>query len=106
MTDSLCGYPGDRNEALVTYLYDGDSDAAARAVFDAHLATWDPDSLDRSLPWASEIYGLAERVGNTELAMAAHSWRISLLLESGDMATVDQEIETFTANARRLFGLE
>ncbi len=38
MTD-LCGYPGDRDEALVTYLYDpGDADAA-RAAFEAHLTT-------------------------------------------------------------------
>src|SRR5258708_9528450 len=40
MTDSFCGYPGDRDEALVTYLYDEDnSHAAARAVFGAHLTT-------------------------------------------------------------------
>jgi hypothetical protein len=40
MTDSLCGYPGDRDEALVTYLYDeGAADAAARAMFEAHLTT-------------------------------------------------------------------
>ena len=39
MTDSVCGYPGDRDEALVTYLYDdGDADAA-RAMFEAHLMT-------------------------------------------------------------------
>src|SRR5689334_6271256 len=80
----------------------GDPATLAFVLSDAHLATWDPDSLERSLPWATEIYGLAERVGNTELAMAAHSWRISLLLERGDMAAVDTEIETFTANAKRL----
>jgi hypothetical protein len=40
MTDSFCGYAGDRDEALVTYLYDEDSgDAAARAIFEAHLTT-------------------------------------------------------------------
>jgi hypothetical protein len=40
MTDSLCGYPGDRDEALVTYLYDEDhGDAAARVIFGAHLTT-------------------------------------------------------------------
>jgi hypothetical protein len=90
------------DEAIAMARRVNDPATLAFVLSDAHLATWDPDSLERSLPWASEIYGLAERVGNTELAMAAHSWRISLLLESGDMATVDQEIETFTANARRL----
>src|SRR5438874_1125986 len=39
MTEKVCSYPGDRDEALVTYLYDDDSDVSARAVFDAHLAT-------------------------------------------------------------------
>jgi hypothetical protein len=40
MTHPLCGYPGDRDEALVTYLYDdGDTDAAARPIFEAHLTT-------------------------------------------------------------------
>jgi len=38
MTTSLCGYPGDRDEALVTYLYDdGGADAGERALFDAHV---------------------------------------------------------------------
>ncbi len=36
MADTLCGYP-DRDEVLVTYLYD-DMDAATRATFDAHLS--------------------------------------------------------------------
>ena len=38
MTTSLCGYPGDRDEALVTYLYDdGGADSGERALFDAHV---------------------------------------------------------------------
>ena len=34
--------------------------------------------------------------------MAAHSWRISLLLERGEMAVADLEIETFGEAATRL----
>ena len=37
MTDMSCGYAGDRDEAMIAYLYD-DGDPAARAGFDAHLA--------------------------------------------------------------------
>ena len=38
MTTPLCGYPGDRDDALVTYLYDdGGADSGARALFDAHV---------------------------------------------------------------------
>src|SRR5205807_9486014 len=39
MTESLCNYPGDRDEALVTHLYDdGEADAMGRALFATHLA--------------------------------------------------------------------
>jgi len=41
MTDMRCGYAGDRDEALIAYLYD-DIDPAARAAFDAHLAGCEP----------------------------------------------------------------
>jgi hypothetical protein len=38
MTTLLCGYPGDRDGALVTYLYDdGGADSGERALFDAHV---------------------------------------------------------------------
>ena len=39
MTEFVCGYPGDRDEALVTYLYSEGGDAMSRALFEAHLAT-------------------------------------------------------------------
>ncbi|MBI3490973.1 MAG: hypothetical protein HY047_04160 [Acidobacteria bacterium] len=37
MTDTVCGYSGDRDEALIAYLYD-DEDTARRAEFETHLA--------------------------------------------------------------------
>jgi hypothetical protein len=39
MTDSFCGYDGDREDALIACLYDDGGDAPARALFDAHLVT-------------------------------------------------------------------
>ena len=39
MTDSVCSFTGDRDEALVTYLYDDGSDPVSRATFQAHLVT-------------------------------------------------------------------
>jgi anti-sigma factor RsiW len=41
MTENICRYSGDRERAIVSYLYgDGDGfDLAERAAFDAHLAT-------------------------------------------------------------------
>jgi len=41
MSEINCGYPGDRDETLVAYLYD-DIDPADRAAFDGHLATCAP----------------------------------------------------------------
>ncbi len=39
MTDSFCGYQGDRDEALVAFLYDDGGDARERGLFEAHLMT-------------------------------------------------------------------
>jgi hypothetical protein len=39
MTDSFCGYDGDREDALIACLYDDGSEAPERASFAAHLAT-------------------------------------------------------------------
>jgi hypothetical protein len=39
MTESFCGYQGDRDEALVAFLYDDDGDARERRLFEAHLMT-------------------------------------------------------------------
>ena len=43
MTENICRYSGDRDQAIVSYLYsdDGGFDRAERAAFDAHLATCD-----------------------------------------------------------------
>jgi hypothetical protein len=90
------------DEAIAMARRVGDAETLAFVLSDAHLATWDPDSSERSLPWAAEIYELAERLGNMELASIAHSWRISLLLELGDLAIVDREIESFALAASRL----
>jgi hypothetical protein len=39
MTDTYCGYQGDREEALIAFLYDEPAgDRAARARFEAHMA--------------------------------------------------------------------
>jgi DNA-binding SARP family transcriptional activator len=89
-------------EAIAVARRVGDPATLALVLSDAHRATWDPDSPERSLPWTSEIYAIAERLGNMELAMVGHSWRISLLLELGELKIVDREIATFQQAAARL----
>jgi hypothetical protein len=39
MTESFCGYDGDRDDALISCLYDDGGDAVERARFQAHLMT-------------------------------------------------------------------
>lgn len=39
MTESFCGYPGDRDQALIALLYDDGGDAQERSLFEAHLIT-------------------------------------------------------------------
>ena len=41
MTEILCRYSGDREQAIVSYLYgdSGDADVAGRAAFGEHLST-------------------------------------------------------------------
>ncbi|MEO6496453.1 MAG: AAA family ATPase [Solirubrobacteraceae bacterium] len=82
-------------EAIAVARRIGDPATLARVLGDCHIATWDPDSPERSLPWAEEMLELAEQVGDTELALDAHAWRISLLLELGDQVRAQQGIDTF-----------
>jgi hypothetical protein len=80
----------------------GDPATLAYVLSDAHRATWDPDSPVRALPWVEEIAALADRIGSAALGLAARSWRISLLLERGEVADVERDIETFAVLATRL----
>ncbi len=99
--------PAERRESLALEAIDmarrlGDPATLAQVLSDAHLATWDPDSPERALPWAGEIATLAAEAGNMELAMLAHSWRISLLLARGDLEVVDREMDAYADAAERL----
>ena len=99
--------PAERRESLALEAIDmarrlGDPATLALVLSDAHLATWDPDSPERALPWAGEIATLAAKAGNMELAMLAHSWRISLLLARGELEVVDREMDAYADAAERL----
>jgi anti-sigma factor RsiW len=72
MTENICRYSGDRDQAVVSYLYsdDGGFDLADRAAFDAHLATCDRCRAElaafegvraRLRSWDSASFGAAGR---------------------------------------------
>ncbi len=99
--------PLERRLALVQEAIDsarkvGDPETLAFVLVESHIATWDPESVQRSLPWAEEILMLAERSGKLELALHAHTWRVSLMLELGDIAGVDRSIEAIAQIAGAL----
>ncbi len=56
------------------------------------LARWGPQSAIRDVPVSDEVVELAQRLGDTELELLIRNWRISVLMELGRFAAVDQEI--------------
>jgi tetratricopeptide (TPR) repeat protein len=69
---------------------------------DWRWALWGSDTIEERLAIADELVQLAERAGDREMALGEHAWRLVDLLELGDIAGVDAELETFTRNAREL----
>ena len=80
----------------------GDPETLAFVLVESHIATWDPESVERSLPWAQEILMLADQTGKLELALHAHTWRVSLMLELGDLPGAEQSIEAIAQLAGAL----
>ncbi|HTU96553.1 MAG TPA: protein kinase [Solirubrobacteraceae bacterium] len=56
------------------------------------LARWGPQSAIRDVPISDEVVALAQRIGDFELELLIRNWRISVLMELGRFAAVDQEI--------------
>ncbi|MGZ4299410.1 MAG: serine/threonine-protein kinase [Solirubrobacteraceae bacterium] len=56
------------------------------------LARWGPQSAFRDVPISDEVVELAQRLGDTELELLIRNWRITVLMELGQFAAVDQEI--------------
>ena len=56
------------------------------------LARWGPDSAAQDIETCEELVERARELGDGELELMARQWRISVLLELGEVAAVDQEI--------------
>src|SRR3954451_9906724 len=93
-----CNEP-DRREALV-----GEAVAIARRLGDpatlafvldqGRIATSGPDTLERELAWAHELFALSEVIGDHEAMVRARVWHIDLLLELDDLPAADMAIAT------------
>ena len=68
------------------------------------IARWGPDSADRDLPLSEEVLELCRRVPDSEIELQARNWRITTLLERGELAAVDEEmarVERMAADLRQ-----
>jgi tetratricopeptide (TPR) repeat protein len=80
----------------------GDPEAAAHARAARRRAMWDPTLLAERLKTATEMLSFARACGNLELQLHGHAWLVVDLLESGDRAAVEAQIEAFATGAERL----
>jgi tetratricopeptide (TPR) repeat protein len=70
-----------------------DTPTLAYVLDQGHIATNGPDTTERGLEWALELFALADAAGDPELAVRARSWQIDLLLELDDLTGADMAIE-------------
>ena len=70
-----------------------DPPTLAYVLDQGHIATNGPDTTERGLAWAQELFALADAAGDAELSVRARSWQIDLLLELDDLAGADMAIE-------------
>ncbi len=79
-----------------------DTGALAYALSARRFALWGPETLDERLEVATEILELAQSVGDRDLTLLGHRWRIVSLVELGDLAAVAKQIDEYSALAEEL----
>ena len=70
-----------------------DTPTLAYVLEQGHIATNGPDTAERGVAWAQELFALADDADDPELSVRARSWQIDLLLELDDIAGADMAIE-------------
>jgi DNA-binding SARP family transcriptional activator len=80
----------------------GDPEAVAYALAARRRALWGPEHLKERLTASTQMLSFARAARNLELQLQAHAWLVIDLLERGDRAAVDAQIEVFTDGAERL----
>ena len=80
----------------------GDKPTLAFTLNAARYAVWGMENIEERLAIATELLQLARSAGDRELVMESHHWRVLDLLELGDIAAVDREIEAHARMAAEL----
>lgn len=81
-----------------------DPRAYSFALTSRHWCLWEPQNLQDRLAAARELLALGERTGQKTIVVEGHRWCMLDLLERGDIAAVDAEIDAYArlAHERRL----
>lgn len=80
----------------------GDATTSAYVVSARHFAIWDSPDVEDRLALATEAVELAERAGARDLAMQAHVWRMLDVVELGDHAEWEGELDVIAMLADSL----
>jgi tetratricopeptide (TPR) repeat protein len=80
----------------------GDPATLAAVLYDRHVAIWGGANVEERLSIANEVVELAERCRDTELSLRARALRLGNLLELGDVASLQVEIEAYDHLTTRL----
>ena len=74
----------------------------ALAIHSRRYAQWGPDNFEQRLADAAQCRTLAFEANELELAVSASRWRFTDLLEDGDVAAADRELDAHAELAQRL----
>ncbi len=77
-------------------------DPALELAVLASWADWHPDNLDERLASATRMIQLSERSGHREMAMRGYMKRVICLLDRGELAAADRDIEELSQLAAEL----
>jgi tetratricopeptide (TPR) repeat protein len=80
----------------------GGRSTLAFALLARHFVLWGPGSVEERLTLATEVVRLAQEAGDVRVALEGQAWRILALFELGDIATVDQEIESYARQSAKV----
>ncbi len=89
-------------EAIASARQMEDPIALASALNARHVVLQEPGNVEERLAIATEMMWLARKVEDKELTLRGHMWRLSDLLELGDLPTADREIVVYAQRAEEL----
>ena len=79
-----------------------DPEAIALAAAARRRAYWDPDHLEQRLADSGRLVRAATEADDIELILQGNAWLAVDMLEHGDLAGLEAQVQAFTAGAREL----